>query len=59
MVNYVRLVLFLCFYREIGFIELKFFVDIIYLDRNNIFGKVFFGIFWIRKLEDYVGLVRN
>lgn len=59
MVNYVRLVFFLCFYREIGFIELKFFVDIIYLDRNNIFGKVFFGIFWIRKLEDYVGLVRN
>lgn len=59
MANHVRLVSFLCFYREIGLTELKPSVDIIYLDRNNIFGKVPPGILWTRKLEDHAGLVRN
>lgn len=41
-----RLVSFPCFDRELGLTQLKPSVDTIYLDRNNILGKVSHDLLW-------------
>ena len=53
--NRARLLSFPYFDRELGLTQLKPSVDIIYLDRNNILGKVSHDLLWICKLGHHPG----
>lgn len=57
--NWGRLLSFPCFDRELGLTQLKPSVDIIYLDRNNILGKVSHDLLWICKLGHHPGWGRD